>query len=232
MRSVDPQELNSLDEELVQLERELDSVELNKVYGPAVRLKVIGCQQKYNGIGGRRSINKGVFWLVASHRKAENLDPLKETVLLIHVVRRGHPPLAIFIEGSVNVAELINAVLEMQKEEENEQMSNQLTLSFADEQLALEKEIGQHNYFRGATFVLSSGKEGSKVENHSGHLLFCLDCKPNKWSKEGGVRRKGRGWSAGWRALKSAHQKMTESEKVWKVIKTFNIFYPELFRKS
>ena len=66
---VDPhQELTSLDKELIHLEKELTSVELNKVYGPAQRLKVIGCQQKYNGIGGRRSINKGVFWLVASHR--------------------------------------------------------------------------------------------------------------------------------------------------------------------
>ena len=166
----------NLDEELVQLEDELTSVDLLPGF------KVVGCLQNYSGCG-KRSINKGVFWLVPSHKKAKDLDPLKESVLFIHVVSRGRPPLAIFIEESVNAAELISAVLEIQKKEKGKdpQASQLLVLSFADVQLAPEKEIGIGSFGRGATFVLSSKEDdGSKVENHTGHLLFCSDCKPNR----------------------------------------------------
>ena len=59
-----------------------------------------------------------------------------------------------------------------------------LSLSFAGHLLAAEKEIGPECYSRGATFVLSSSEEPrSKIENHTGHLLFCLDCKPSRFDR-------------------------------------------------
>ena len=238
-----PQELTSLEKDLLQLEKEFTSVELNQ----DKRLKVVGCQQRYTGIAGKRSINKGVFWLVPYHRKAKDLNPLEENVLLIHVVSRGRLPLAIFLEESVSVDELINAVLEMQKEEMHPSMErqkeNMLILSFAGYLLAPEKEIGPECYSRGATFVLSSSEEPrSNVENHSGHLLFCSDCKPSRLKLIGFIgikfkpkigqrlqdiksrapsrsKRSGRGWSAGWLALASAHRKMSEREKVLEISK-------------